>query len=109
MNKPQQLLQRLHDIGASLAATDKALVALHRAAFGTDHMTAAERRAMMSAPDYDPELDLVVVAPDGRLAGFCVCGIPVEENAVTRRNEGYADPVGVHPAFQGRDWPALCC
>jgi mycothiol synthase len=78
----------------------EALVALHRAAFGTEHMTAAERRAMMSVPGYDPELDLVAVTAGGRLAGFCVCGIPAEENAVTGRNEGYTDPVGVHPAFQ---------
>jgi ribosomal protein S18 acetylase RimI-like enzyme len=78
----------------------EALVALHRAAFGTDNMTIEERRAMMSVPDYDPALDLVAVAPDGRLAGFCVCGIPVEENAATGRNEGYTDPIGVHPDFQ---------
>jgi ribosomal protein S18 acetylase RimI-like enzyme len=78
----------------------EALVALHRAAFGTDHMTVEERRAMMSVPDYDPTLDLVAVAPDSRLAGFCVCGISVEENAATGRNEGYTDPIGVHPDFQ---------
>ena len=78
----------------------EALVALHRAAFGTDNMTIEERRAMMSGPDYDPALDLVAVAPDGRLAGFCVCGIPREENAATGRNEGYTDPIGVHPDFQ---------
>ncbi|CAG0936676.1 hypothetical protein TFLX_05559 [Thermoflexales bacterium] len=78
----------------------EALVALHRAAFGTDRMTIEERRAMMSVPDYEPALDLVVVAPAGRLAGFCVCGIPVEENAVTGRNAGYTDPIGVHPDFQ---------
>ena len=78
----------------------EALVALHRAAFGTDNMTIEERRAMMSGPDYVPELDLVAVASDGRLAGFCVCGIPVEENAVTGRSEGYTDPIGVHPDFQ---------
>ena len=59
-----------------------------------------ERRAMMSGPDYLPELDLVAVAPDGRLAGFCICGIPAEENAVTGRSEGYTDPIGVHPDFQ---------
>ena len=84
---------------AGLAEVD-ALVALHRAAFGTDRMTVEERRAMMSVPDYDPKLDLVAVAPAGRLAGFCVCSIPVEENAVTGRNEGYTDPIGVHPDFQ---------
>jgi mycothiol synthase len=78
----------------------EALVALHRAAFGTDNMTVEERRAMMSGPGYVPELDLVVVAPDGRLAGFCACGIPAEENTVTGRHEGCTDPVGVHPDFQ---------
>jgi mycothiol synthase len=76
----------------------EALVALHRAAFGTDHMTIEERRAMMSGPDYDPALDLVAVAPDGNLAGFCVCGIAAEGNA--DRGEGYTDPIGVHPDFQ---------
>jgi mycothiol synthase len=78
----------------------EALVALHRAAFGTDNMTIEERRAMMSGPDYLPELDLVAVASDGRLAGFCVCDIHTEENAVTGRSEGYTDPIGVHPDFQ---------
>jgi mycothiol synthase len=78
----------------------EALVALHRAAFGTKRMTFEERRAMMNAPGYDPKLDLVAIAPDGCLAGFCICGIPAEENAVTGRTEGYTDPVGVHPAFQ---------
>jgi len=78
----------------------EALVALHRVAFGTDNMTIEERRAMMSGPDYLPELDLIAVASNGQLAGFCVCGIPVEENAVTGRSEGYTDPIGVHPAFQ---------
>jgi mycothiol synthase len=78
----------------------EALVALHRAAFGTDNMTMEERRAMMGRPDYMPELDLVAIAPNDRLAGFCVCGIPAEENAVTGHSEGYTDPIGVHPDFQ---------
>jgi mycothiol synthase len=80
----------------------EALVALHRTAFGTDNMTVEERRAMMSGPDYLPELDLVAVAPNDRLAGFCVCGISAEENAVTGRSEGYTDPIGVYPDFQKR-------
>jgi mycothiol synthase len=78
----------------------EALVALHRAAFGTDNMMVEERRAMMSGPDYLHELDLVAVAPHGQLAGFCHCGIPVAENAITGRSEGYTDPIGVHPNFQ---------
>jgi ribosomal protein S18 acetylase RimI-like enzyme len=63
-------------------------------------MTVEYRLAMMRVPDYEPELDLIAVAPDGRFAAFCVCHISREENALTGRNEGYTDPVGTHPAFQ---------
>ena len=77
-------------------------VRLHRAAFGTEHMTIEERLAMMSGTDYDPELDLVMTGPDGRLAAYCMCQIFREENARTGRNEGYTDPVATHPECQGR-------
>jgi mycothiol synthase len=71
------------------------LVTLHRAAFGTDHMTIEQRLAMMSTPDYVPELDLVAVAPDGELAAFCVCGISVLD-----KDYGTTDPIGTHPKAQ---------
>ncbi len=80
----------------------EALVALHRAAFGTENMTVEERLAMMRTPEYDAELDLVAVAPDGRLAAYCMVSISQEENAQTGRNEGYTDPVATHPDFQRR-------
>lgn len=80
-----------------------ALVALHHAAFGTEHMTPEERLAMMRVPEYEAELDLVVVAPaSGRLAAYCLCGISQEENERTGRREGYTDPVATHPDFQRR-------
>lgn len=79
-----------------------ALVALHRAAFGTENMTVEERLAMMRTPEYDAELDLVAVAPDGRLAAYCMVSISQEENARTGRNEGYTDPVATHPDFRRR-------
>jgi len=80
-----------------------ALVALHRAAFGTEYMTPEERLAMMRVPAYDAALDLVVVAPaSGRLAAYCLCGISQEENERTGRREGYTDPIATHPDFQRR-------
>jgi len=79
-----------------------ALVALHRAAFGTENMTVEERLAMMRLPEYDPELDLAAIAPDGQFAAYCMCSISREENVRTGRNEGYADPVATHPDFQRR-------
>ncbi|MDY7077639.1 MAG: GNAT family N-acetyltransferase [Chloroflexota bacterium] len=80
----------------------EALVALHRAAFGTENMTVEERLAMMRVPEYDPELDLLAIAPDNRLAAYCMCSISREENERTGRNEGYTDPVATHPDFQRR-------
>ena len=80
----------------------KALVALHRAAFGTENMTVEERLAMMRVPEYDSELDLLVIAPDGGFAAYCMCSSSQEENERTGRNEGYTDPVATHPDYQRR-------
>lgn len=80
----------------------EAVVALHRAAFGTEYMTVEERRAMMSGPGYDPALDLVAVAPNGRLAAYCLCGIDSEASARAGQTVGYTDPVACHPGFQRR-------
>lgn len=80
----------------------EALVALHRAAFGTDHMTVAERLTWMRPPEYDAGLDLVAVASDSTLAAYCFCAIYTEENRLSGRNDGITDPVATHPAHQGR-------
>jgi mycothiol synthase len=80
----------------------EALAALHRAAFGTENMTTEGRLSWMRTPDYDPELDLVAVAPDGTLAAYVFCSISEEENALSGREDGYTDPVATHPAFQRR-------
>ncbi len=66
------------------------LVALHNSAFGTDNMTVEYRLAMMRAPQYVPELDLLAVTPNNELAAFCICSF--EEN---NPEAGYTDPIGV--------------
>jgi GNAT superfamily N-acetyltransferase len=78
------------------------LAALHRAAFGTNYLTVEKRLAWMRTPEYDPQLDLVVIAPDGRHAAYCLCSISVEENAHSGRQAGYTDPLTTHPDFQRR-------
>ena len=80
----------------------EALVALHRAAFGTENMTVEDRLSWMRVPEYDPELDLVAVAPDGTLAAYAFCSLSQEENAISGRRDGYTDPLATHPAFQRR-------
>lgn len=78
----------------------EAWVTLHRAAWGTEHMTVEYKRAMMAVPDYDPVLDLVAVAPNGDLAAYCVCFISEEENALSGHSTGHTDPIATHPAYQ---------
>lgn len=79
----------------------EAYVALHRRAFGTDNMTVEYRRAIMTAPDYLPELDRVAAAPNGDLAAFCVCQIfPDDAPRAGGLKEGWTDPVGTRPDYQ---------
>ena len=77
-------------------------VELHRAAFGTQNMTIESRLSLMRKPDYDPEGDLVIEAPDGTMVAYVMCAIHPEENVQSGRKRGYADPIGVRPGFQRR-------
>jgi mycothiol synthase len=79
-----------------------AIVALHQEAFGTQNMTIEARRALMRNPDYIPELDLLLEAPDGTLVAFCYCAIPKEANELSGRSEGEIAIVGTRPAYQKR-------
>jgi len=72
-----------------------AVASSHRAAFGTEHMTTESRLAIMDTSEYDMSLDLVVVSPDGSIAGNCICSV----NETQKR--GFTDPISVHPDFQG--------
>lgn len=50
----------------------------------------------MHSSVYTPELDLVVAAPSGQFAAFCICWLD-KVNQV-----GYFEPVGTHPDFRQR-------
>ncbi len=67
-----------------------AYVDVHRAAFDTKNMTSEWRLRTLTAAHHTAEADLVAVAPDGRLAGFCVGWLLPGKCAV-----GQIEPLGV--------------
>jgi ribosomal protein S18 acetylase RimI-like enzyme len=82
------------------AAEAEAYVALHRAAFQSENMTTAWRLRTLEQPAYRPELDLVAVASDGRLAGFCICWF--DDRGPGGSPAGQVEPLGVHQDFHGQ-------
>jgi mycothiol synthase len=72
----------------------EAYAELQRIAFNSTTMTALWRSKTLHAPLYDPNLDLVAVASDGRLAGFCIWWW----NPALKIAQ--IEPMGVHPDFQ---------
>lgn len=73
-----------------------ARVAAHRAAFAPSRMTEAKHRAVTAAPTYRAELDLMTVAPDGRVAAYCLAWFDAANRI------GVFEPVGADPEFQRR-------
>ncbi|HMO57810.1 MAG TPA: GNAT family N-acetyltransferase [Roseiflexaceae bacterium] len=74
----------------------EARVEVHRAAFAPSRMTVARHLAVMQAPTYTPDLDLVVEAPDGSLAACCIIWHDVANRF------GVFEPVGCHPDHRRR-------
>ncbi len=69
-------------------------VAVQRAAFESTWMTAERHDRVRNSPTYRPELDIVVVAPDGEFAAFALLWFD-EANQM-----GVFEPLGVAPAYQ---------
>ncbi len=72
-----------------------AAVAAHQAAFNSTNMRPNWRHAMLTQPQYRPELDTVMVAPDGRIAAFCIGWLHPKDG-----RQSSLEPLGVHPDFQ---------
>lgn len=72
----------------------EAYVDLHRAVFNTRNMTVEWRRRTLLQPEYHPELDIIVEAPDGRSGAFCVGWL--------RNGVGQIEPLGCHPDFRSK-------
>ena len=75
----------------------EAYVELHQTIFETRNMTIEWRLRTLRCPEYLPDLDLICVAPDGRLAALCVCWLTRNADGETL---GQIEPLGVHPDFR---------
>lgn len=83
-----------------------AWVEMHNQSF-IDHwnhheMTVEERLHEVSDAEYQPELDLVAIAPDSTFAAYCYCCIRERNNARTQRNEGWIAILGTRRGFRRR-------
>jgi ribosomal protein S18 acetylase RimI-like enzyme len=79
------------------AAEAEAYVELHQEVFESKNMTVAWRARTLNHPAYHPDLDLVAVAPDGRLAAFCIAWLtPASLGAAS----GQIEPLGVRADFR---------
>lgn len=69
-------------------------VKLHRAVFESTTMTEEWRARTLLHPNYLPDLDLVIEAPNGRLVAFCICWLD-EDSRV-----GRVEPLGCQKDFR---------
>ncbi|XGV99873.1 MAG: GNAT family N-acetyltransferase [Leptolyngbya sp. BL-A-14] len=67
-----------------------------------DHqpMTIERFKRSRTKADYNPEFDLIAVAPNGTFAAFCRAAIHPEDNARTGRNEGWINVLGTRRGFR---------
>lgn len=80
-----------------------ARVAVHRAAFHPSRVTEESYAAVMAEWPYRPELDCVVVAPDGSFAAYALAWLD-EANRM-----GLLEPVGTHPDHRRRGLARAAC
>lgn len=81
------------------AAETAAYAELHRLAFNSRNMTEAWRSRTLQRPEYVREVDLVLEAPGGSLAAFCVGWLHTDAAGSI---SGQIEPLGVHPDFRQR-------
>lgn len=74
-----------------------AYVHLHQTVFGSKNMRLEWRTRFLQQPHYHPDLDIVVQAPEGTLAAFCI-GWIMEDNHGNL--QGQIEPLGCHPDFR---------
>jgi GNAT superfamily N-acetyltransferase len=93
--------------GFTVRGVDDALVAerveAHRAAFAPSALEISGYRRLRQTPPYRADLDRAVLAPDGRVAAFCIAWHDPQSGW------GLLEPVGTRPEFQRRGLATAVC
>lgn len=93
---PAVHLPRSYTVRTARGAADAAALAeVHSSAFDSE-WTAESYKQVMESPGYEASREIVVVAPDGTFAGFCMIWMDHENHI------GMFEPVGVHAAHRRR-------
>ena len=71
-------------------------VEVHREVWHPSRVTLEAYRRLRAAPAYDPRLDLVAVAPDGRFGSYCICWFDPQSRT------GLFEPLGTRQAYRGK-------
>jgi mycothiol synthase len=72
------------------------LAEARNSSFDEDWTGERYRSGFMTKPGYDPDQEIVVAAPDGRIAAFTICWVDA------RNRMGHFEPVGTHRDFRRR-------
>lgn len=75
----------------------QAYVDLHQAVFQSKNMNLEWRQRTLQQQAYNPDVDLVAVAPDGTLAAFCICWLNTNSAGEIT---GQIEPLGVSEDFR---------
>src|SRR5262249_29800755 len=78
-------------------------VEAHRSAFAPSRVTVESYGNVRRAWPYRADLDCIAVAPDGRVAAYCLAWLDTENRV------GEFEPVGTHADFRRRGLAAAVC
>jgi ribosomal protein S18 acetylase RimI-like enzyme len=98
--QPKQLAEGFHIRPLNGVTEVDAYVALHRLVFESESMTSSWRQRTLVHPQYMPQLDLVLVDNDNRLAGFCIGWF--SSFGPERQPSGQIEPMGIRADVRGK-------
>jgi mycothiol synthase len=68
--------------------------------WGHHPLTVESHINRLSNPFYNPDHDLLAIAPDGTFAAFCFCWIDKADNAILARSDGRIDMLGTRRGYR---------